>query len=461
MLLNEGLVGRLREVGLTDALQHVLAEAKIDEINETSSSKARALALRHQGDIALERTTIADARGRFVAALQAIDALAEAGRSDDELLVERARTLERLGIGGGGWRADHRRRSLPGAVHPALGLTPQGQPTAPGRDGHADALMGLGRLQWRMGDAARAQDTHTRALRLALRVLTTSIERSAPLTTMSSSDRGARCRSTPTRRRTWRPKRMKAGPRICWHASLFACGRFHPSRAGRWPSRPPPTVGTSLDGTVSRTEGTGPSRLHRHRADDVVFAHPDRLLLDGTRQFDELIRWDPDNLRLRRESAAARLLGPEGSAHCAETPTCSITRERLEDALSVTLGAVGQFRQLAALDPENRSLTSDVAWGRTMQGRILYALGRHDEGRRCLDEALALYRSAAADPRDLQWQLDAPRVRRQKATLVAPADATQALAMLDASLAEFDKMPAESAAVMEERRRPAPRKSVS
>ncbi len=59
VLLNEELVGRLREVGLTDALRHVLGEAKIDE---TSSTKARALSLRHQGDIALERATIADAR---------------------------------------------------------------------------------------------------------------------------------------------------------------------------------------------------------------------------------------------------------------------------------------------------------------------------------------------------------------------------------------------------------------
>src|SRR5207344_2838895 len=92
----------------------------------------------------------------------------------------------------------------------------------------------------------------------------------------------------------------------------------------------------------------------------------------------------------------------------------------------------------------------------TVQGRILYALGRHDEGLRCLDQALPLYRSAVIDPRDLQWHLDVPRLLRQKATLFASADpkstdTTQALAMLDASLAELDKLPADSAAVMRER----------
>jgi tetratricopeptide (TPR) repeat protein len=449
LLLNEDLVGRLREVGLTDALQHVLTEARIDE---TSASKARALSLRHQGDMALERSTITDAGGRFHSALDAIDALSPGGRGDDELLVERARVLDRLGsvaedAGQVGDAARYREQS----VQIWDTLLQSRRPAQQVIDA-SQALMDLGRMQWRMGDARSAQATHTRALRLALQVLASSIEHvyaahddyiydqghamqvyadaAANLAAEEDESRAAYLLARESLR--LRPLSASARGQVAFAAATY--GSY------------------LLYGTVSRTQEIAPSQLDHHHSDETVFAHPDRLLLDATRQFDDLIRWDYDNLRQRRESAAAHLLSPEGRAQCAETPACAATLDprRLEDALGAALASLGQFRQLAALDPANHSLMRDVAWGRTVQGRLLYALGRHDEGLRCFDDALKFYRSAAGDPRDLQGHLDVPRALYQKAVLLSP-EPPQALAALDAALAELARLPPDAAAVIQQR----------
>lgn len=95
VLLGEGLVSRLREVGLADALQRVLAEADIDR---STKSLAVALSLRHQGDILREWGTVDEAREKFTESLKALDAVqARFGGSDPGLMAERARTLKRIG----------------------------------------------------------------------------------------------------------------------------------------------------------------------------------------------------------------------------------------------------------------------------------------------------------------------------------------------------------------------------
>lgn len=94
-LLEEDLVSRLREAGLSDALQRVLDKVDIDE---SSKSLALALKLRHQGDILRERGTVKEARGKFTESLAVLDAvMARSGGRDPGLMGERARTLKRLG----------------------------------------------------------------------------------------------------------------------------------------------------------------------------------------------------------------------------------------------------------------------------------------------------------------------------------------------------------------------------
>ena len=431
LLLGEDLVGRLREVGLTDALQRVLGKAAIDS---SSKSLASALSLRHQGDILREQGTVKEAREKFSESLEALDALrALSGESDAGLIAERARTLKRLGSvhedsGQVSEAAQQYGQSVQAWEQAAKGsVNPQEALDA------SESWISLGNLKGRMGDAAGAEQAFTEALQLALNVLTAARDRAQGAHPEFFFEQGRAMQiyadSALNLASVWggEPESRAA------HALAGESLRLRPlSSSARI------QVGVAMATYGAATLGTRNSSL------------APKLFLDSTRQFDELAQWDPDNRRLQRENAALHLLIAEGTATCAETAACKATlgRGALEDAEIATLHSIGQFRQLAGLDTENRSLKQDVAWGLQVQSEVLRALGRPDKALRLLDEAVTIRRESVVDMQDVQQRLTIPSLFLEKGQLLESSKPLEALAALDASLAEIDRLPENLSSVM-------------
>jgi len=431
VLLGEGLVSRLREVGLADALQGVLDEADIDR---STKNPAVALSLRHEGDILREWGTVKAAREKFTESLEVLDAVqSRAGGTNPELMAERARTLQRIGsvLEDGGqvseaWRNYDQSVQMWNQVLKSQ-AGPQQEMDA------SESWISLGSVRNRMGDVQGAEHAFTEALQLALSVLTAAYDRPQAGHPEFFFEQGRAMQiyadSVLNLANVWgeEPEARAA------HALARESLRLRPlSSSARI------QVGSAAAFYGAVILGTPNSVL------------PPKLFPESRQQFDELAQWDPGNRLLQRESAALQLLISEKTVTCAEMAACRarLGRGELEAAEIAALDSIGRFRWLAGLDSENRSLKQDVAWGLTVQAKVLRALGRQDEALRLLDEAVATSRESVVDVEDVENRLKIPSLFLEKGHLLESGKPLAAIAALDASLAEVDRLPDNLAIVM-------------
>ncbi len=243
VLLGEPLVGRLREVGLSDALERVLDDANIDS---SSNSLASALSLRHEGDILWEHATIKEAREKFNESLAALDGLqAGSDGGDPGLAAERARILKRLGqVSEDGGHVSEAARHYRESVDVWEQLLKRRTVAEESLDA-AESWVSLGAVHDRMGDAQAAEHAFTTALQLALNVLTAGQGQVQPGHREIFFEQGRAMQSYADSALNlagvWAENRNPAPP-WRWRANPCACAHCPRPRASASVSRPPTTA---------------------------------------------------------------------------------------------------------------------------------------------------------------------------------------------------------------------------
>ena len=422
VLLDEDLVGRLREAGLSDALKRVLDRADLD--NESRDSLAVALKLRHEGDIEVERGTVRGARAMFTRALEHLDFIASTGNHDVTITAERARTLKRLA----GLSVDT------GEITKAEPLYVQSveawdavstpQPDWQLTLDAAETRIELANVRVRLGDRRGAEDELAKAAHLAQVPLTTLYTRPA---SDSSFELGRAMQvyadAALGLANVWADQPTSAAA----HALAREAMRLRPLS---FRSRIQLGTAAAMHGSVVNT--TESATVVRELFDEA------------SRHFADLTRFDPAHRRLQRERAALQVLIAEGQATCADTPACSkgLRPEMLEQSTIATLESAGTFLWLSGLDTQNRSLDADFAWALKTRGKLLSALRRDNDAVRVLDAAIARRRQAIVDGRDIEGTLDVAHTFHDKSRVLQKARRLEeALTALDDALRVIDGLP--------------------
>jgi tetratricopeptide (TPR) repeat protein len=427
VLLGEDLVSRLREAGLTDALQRVLGDAEIDR---SSDSLALALSLRHQGDIFVERGTIQEAEEKFEASLQVLDALQTRAGGSRAVHAERARTLKRIGSlledRGEVTKAEQVYKQSIQAWDQLLqdNVSPQESLDA------AETWNSLGRLQNRMGNAEAAEDSFTKALHLSLNVLTTAQNREQLVGLEIFFEQG-------------RAMQIYADSALnlasVWDGNEFGVRGAHALALEALRLRPLSSVARTQVGNASAHYG-----LVASSAPTPNFELIPKLLSESRGRFDELNQWDPLNRRLQWENAAVQLVISQAKAACAVNSTCKNTPASgaPEDIELAILDSIGHFRMLAGLDPDNASLRQDIIRGLEAQARLLGDLGNDEKALALLDEAIKQVPLSIVDQNDIQQRLKSVDLLYRKAHFLdARGRMPDALAAFDNALTELDRLP--------------------
>ena len=424
LLLGEDLVSRLREAGLGDALQQVLDRS---DGNEPARVPTRALKLRHQGDIFRDRGTLDQARAKFMESLAVLDRVI-GGSADPapELIAEKARTLGRLGFlavdAGELGQATKAYDQCVGLWRRVLAGPHGPQEALDAAESHGE----LASLRQRMGDTEAAENESAEALRIALSVWT------ATYNDIHISQRDVRFE-------LGRAMQVYADAALIQSQVWGTSGEARAAHALARESmlmRPLSIQARKQLGTAGVMYGA------TTLADKSAL--PVELYLGSQQHFDALMQFDPGNLRMQREVAAVQVVIAQSVATCADAPACKATLPRgaLDEAKISARESVGHFRWLAGLDQSNRSLRSDVAWGLQTRAGLLTTSGDAAAALPLIEEAIALSRESRVDPGDLRNSSNVIDLLHEKARaferLGRPLDA---LAALDAALAEIERMP--------------------
>ncbi len=357
ILLDDDLITRLREYGMTEALGTVLGKLQLDD---AAPSVALARKLRHEGDIALEHGTCGEAKEKFKESLAVLDELSTAETAD------RARALARLGtalrlLG----EVDEAERSLDAAVaawndsditEPAVQLEA------------ADALARLATLHNDLGDPQRAETEFKEALRRTLGVLSAEMERTPESPFMLG-------RALQVYGETlW-------GLSGVWYDdSTTGAAVLAFAREGLR-VRPLSYVARANVAYAAATYGT---------MDSSDPASPELLYAESMQHLRELATADPDSSVMPRERAAVQVLIAERVVSCALSDECKskVGPASLDEAEKEVLDSLGQFRRLAALDPDDVTRPRDIAWALRTQAKIASARADSANALRLLDDAL-------------------------------------------------------------------------
>ena len=434
LLLSEDLVSRLRDSGLTDELKNLLYESKVHDLTVGYvKSVADVLKLRHEGDIARDQRTLKEARDKYTEALSVLDGLSRGATEAKQptLRAERARILARQGSllvdSGDLAQADMNYRSAVELWDSVLKTSEHSQDSIDA----AQTLLEFGDLLFRMGDHDAALSSILKGNQLGIEI----------------------CRSAHKKIRhdiVDASFELEQGLRISAEAALGIFTHDNDQNAAK--------ASVALAREAARRQPF--SFLARQQLATAIVNiqsyddHPESLapqLEKSRRQFDTLVRSEPDNRRMRREYAALQVLYAQHIGYCAIGKECGkkLPAGAIEDATTATIESLGVFRMLAGLDPENRSLTDDVAWGLQTEARLLSVGSDRALALPVLDEAIETARRAKADARDFDNATRIAGLLEDKGRVQQDIDPpTDAMVSWDKALAELDRMPAGSDATV-------------
>ena len=433
LLLSEDLVSRLRDSGLTDELKNLLYESKVHDLTVGYvKSVADVLKLRHEGDIARDQRTLKEARDKYTEALSVLDGLSR-GATDAKqptLRAERARILARQGSllvdSGDLAQADMNYRSAVELWDSVLKTSEHSQDSIDA----AQTLLEFGDLLFRMGDHDAALSNILKGNQLGIEI----------------------CRSAHKKIRhdiVDASFELEQGLRISAEAALGIFTHDNDQNAAK--------ASVALAREAARRQPF--SFLARQQLATAIVNiqsyddHPESLapqLEKSRRQFDTLVRSEPDNRRMRREYAALQVLYAQHIGYCAIGKECGkkLPAGAIEDATTATIESLGVFRMLADWT-QNRSLTDDVAWGLQTEARLLSVGSDRALALPVLDEAIETARRAKADARDFDNATRIAGLLEDKGRVQQDIDPpTDAMVSWDKALAELDRMPAGSDATV-------------
>jgi len=430
LLLSEDLVSRLRDSGLTDELKNLLQESKSRDLTVGYvKSVADVLKLRHEGDIEREQGTLKAARDKYTEALAVLDGLGRsaADATQPALLAERARILARQGSlladGGALAEAEKNYRSAVDLWDSVLKASQHSQDSIDA----AMTRLEFGDLLYRLGDSDGALSNLLEGNRLGIEICRAAHKkiRHDIVDASFELEQGLRVSAD-------------AALRIFSHEGDKETAKASVALAREAVRRQPfsylarQQYATAIVNTQSYDEHpeSWAPRLERSR-----------------RQFDSLVRSEPDNRRMRREYTALQVVIAQHVSYCAIDAECrkKLPAGAVEEAMTATIESIGMFRMLAGSDPENRSLTDDVAWGLQTQARLLSAGPNPAIALPILDAAMEIARRAKVEARDFDNVSRIADLLEDKGRVQQDIDPpTDALASWDKALAELDRMPAES-----------------
>lgn len=422
LLLSENLVSRLREAGLTDALNDVLAKVQI-----TSFGPAYALTLRHEGDLLRERATLPAARTKYEEALRVVDSLlARSEGADPELRSERARLLQRLAS----LQADTGEVSAAADSYATAmaewAAVLAGDSSSPfDRLDAAEARIEQGGLRERMGRWEDAEAEYVEALKLASDVWNAASE---------DVQRGL------------------ADVRFEFGRAVQVYANAAQAMANLWADEPKARSALALAREALRLRpGSAQARQQYGHANVILARHlsgrgevATTWSDEARRQFDEMAEIDPESRRLQGIRATHQIKLVEGLAICIEEQDCKKKPApgELQQGLTTVVAAIGHLRWLAGQDPVNREWQGQVVSGLITQAKLLIASGQAPQARQVVDMALASARDNRVDKNDVEATSAIVDLLRAKATLFdSQGNAAAALSMLEEATAAMKDLP--------------------
>ena len=423
VLFGDVLATRLRDAGLSDALQQVLKAAPKDK---ETDPLARALELRRHGDLAWERGKLPEADRNFTEALNAITGVTASGDRGVELRAGRAQIQRRRGdIMKERGEVSKAEALYSESVHLwdevlAAADTPENQLNA------AEARADLGDILADMEDP-RAEATFAEAANRALRALKEAHDRPPAEGSDSAFDLGRALH--------------------VYSAAGLGLAQLSRSEAEYKGAR-------ALAREMLRLRPLSAQARVQYGTASAVYAgslvgnaaewqRMQRLFEESRQQFREVTQFDPSNRRMLRDLAAVQLLLAQVIGLCANNPECKkgMPAGQLESAKFWALDASGRVHQLAGENSDSRSLQSDIAWGLEVQANLMSAQGTPAAALTVLDDALRRIRTAIVDPRDVYKNRQMIGLLDAKAQLLTDTGRhEEALRVLDESLAATDRL---------------------
>lgn len=427
VLFGDELGRRLREAGLSDAFERML---KLTSVDDQSDRLVRASQLRRLGELAWERDTVATTGQRLAEALAILDRAMQEGNTSAAVRAERAQILKALGD----VRKDEGQVSQAAALYTAA-VNLWKDVTSGEHDpttvlNAVEAQTSLAAIWERLGSAGEAEAAYANAAYRAVEVLTSAYQQ-APREGSDNAFLLGRAMqvyadAVLSLAEVWSlPDDLK-------HARALAAELMH--------LRP-------LSAQARIQLGTASAMYSGALTGATAWTSARRLFDEADRQFRELTQFDRQNRRLYREWAASRLVTASAIGSCADSPACrkALRPGEIETAESAALSSTGVFQELVDLDPGNRSLRDDVAWGKEVEASLKRARGARDGALSRLEEALALRRAGVVDPKDVVNRSPVVILLLTKArTLQETGRREDALAAIDEALAAAEQIPNET-----------------
>ncbi len=424
LLLGDELAGRLREVGLSDAVKQALDNVAVDP----ADARVLALLRRRLGELAWERDTLMASETAFREALAALDAL-EADAVTPIVFAERGTALRALGdIEAERGKVSEAEGFYTRSVEAWTEAAKRGLPSPESRLSAAETRLAVATLKSRLGDLAGAETELIDVARRARELMLASYVQSEEGTATDSFALGRALQvfaeaTLNLARASWQLDELRGARALA--AELV---RIRPMSA---------QARVQL-GAASAIYGA--ATLDRDNVDEAR-----RLFDESGRQFADLTQSDPSNRRMMRERSAVRLLTIESLARCAQRATCrgKLRPGELSSAHADSMESIAQFERVASGDADNRALMVDRAWGLETQATAAVVRGDSAQAPHFLDQALELRRAALVDPRDSESREAIVDVLYAKAdALTTGGQRDAALAAVEQGLAETAQLPA-------------------
>lgn len=368
LLLGDDLIDRLRETGASDALEEVLRKIDRRDAEDTGVPANLRLA-RLQGDLALHRGQLVEAREHYAEALKMIEDQGDA----DPTVVERARLHARLSDVA--LRAGQLGQAEADATQAATAWQQvlQRRGTLLDRLGASDAQARRADLLVRADERARAEAPARESVALAL---------DAWIATYAD------------------PPSPDLDMRYLRGLTARALGDALLARAGVWGNDP--EAYALVQGVADEAGRLRPYSVLARQGLAIVggFAgrmgrgSPDQLLPrtgQAARALERLLRGDPGNLQLQRDHAVLVGLWADQLGECLGLAACRriVPSDQVLEVQAELLHAVGALRRLVAADAERRDWALDLGWVLGVQARLTERQGD-------LAAALAQYDAALA-----------------------------------------------------------------
>lgn len=370
LLLGDRLVERLREAGASDAIREVMGQ--LNQADTMPAVPPIVKLMRLEGDLELQRGTLAGARGAFEQGLSRLgdkEAHASAPRAVD---AERANLLMRLGdVEWQSGQLEVARGRLQAATllwDHVLGA----EPTLEERLDASTAHTMLASLLVRMDERPAAETPAGRALELALAAWIEAHADAQHTETDMGFVKGRAARALTDA--------VLARANV-WGNDSNAYAVVEALSQEAWRIRP-------FSAQASRSAAVAGSNLAQVQSD--ASPTPPPALRNAARQLERLLRTDHDDRRNQREYAAVRVVLAEHLIKCLGAPVCrrQLPPDRLLEVRADLLDAVGTLRWLSSLDDHNQGVRQDLVWALILRARLLDAQGDPAQALPVFDEAL-------------------------------------------------------------------------